>query len=50
MLFWMNKVIRIRIGHGTLWVSILNSYLVLNHDDVIWDCPKMGILGKGFHF
>jgi hypothetical protein len=24
--------------------------LVLNHDDVTWDCPKMGVMGKMISF
>jgi hypothetical protein len=23
---------------------------VLNHDDVTWDCPKMGVIGKRISF
>jgi hypothetical protein len=39
MWFWMNKVVRIGIDHGTLLVWILNS-CCLNHDDVTWDSSK----------
>jgi len=37
----MNKVVRIGTNHGTLLVSILNSYC-LDHDDVTWDGSKRG--------
>jgi hypothetical protein len=37
---WMNKAFRTWTTYGTL--------LVWNHDDVIYDCPKGEIWGKGF--
>jgi len=41
---------RIGIDHGTLKVGMLVSLLVLNHDDVTWNCPKMEIMGKRIAF
>jgi hypothetical protein len=36
----------IKIDHGTLLVSILNSCCFCNHDDVTWDYPKNRVLEK----
>jgi len=43
--FWMNKAFKIGLimEHCSLNFEFL---LVLNHDDVTWDCPKMGVLRK----
>jgi hypothetical protein len=42
----MNKAFRTRIAHGTLLVLNFELLLVLNHNDVTWDCPKRERFGE----
>jgi hypothetical protein len=42
----MHKAFKIGIDHGTLKVGML----VLNHDDLTWNCPKLGIMEKKITF
>jgi hypothetical protein len=46
----MNKAFRIGIYSWNIIGLNFEFLLVLNHDDVTWDCPKMGVMGKKISF
>jgi hypothetical protein len=39
-MIWMNKAFKIGIAHGAFLVLDFEFLLVLNHNDVTWDCSK----------